>query len=400
MICGARSGVEQRRPQMRAGEEDVKRVANCARHRHVAGDHQIEWQSGDLDVAQRRIQLRARRDQRADQILGRLACAFSDGFKEIMLQRDRAFGVGNSLSQRPGLLHQKPVVAPVMQLREVFPGQAEKFAENPQRQRPREGADQVGFPFWRKRAEEFVDDTANRRLERGNPAWRERLGGQTADPVMQRWVDLDDVGHVAVAFREHRGHRIRQWCRLQRAARRKPLVILEDGEDVVITGDHPQIESGRVEYRLLAPRRGQNGKWMLPLLWRERIEARRKRRRACCRLHRGPGLWPRFAVFSPRGKPGSLRHRALDLIPVELARPIEPGFAMSGHPPKIKEHRGNIIKTTGDGMLVEFASAIDAVRCAVGVQFHAEQRRRSLGSLDCSAFAAQPGLLGRSGSRL
>ena len=36
--------------------------------------------------------------------------------------------------------------------------------------------------------------------------------------------------------------------------------------------------------------------------------------------------------------------------------------------PKIKEHRGRIVKTTGDGLLVEFASVIDAVRCAVEVQ--------------------------------
>ena len=36
--------------------------------------------------------------------------------------------------------------------------------------------------------------------------------------------------------------------------------------------------------------------------------------------------------------------------------------------PKIKEHRGRIVKTTGDGLLVEFASVVDAVRCAVDVQ--------------------------------
>jgi adenylate cyclase len=36
--------------------------------------------------------------------------------------------------------------------------------------------------------------------------------------------------------------------------------------------------------------------------------------------------------------------------------------------PKIAEHRGRIVKTTGDGLLVEFASVVDAVRCAVEMQ--------------------------------
>jgi adenylate cyclase len=36
--------------------------------------------------------------------------------------------------------------------------------------------------------------------------------------------------------------------------------------------------------------------------------------------------------------------------------------------PRIAEHHGRIVKTTGDGLLVEFASVVDAVRCAVEVQ--------------------------------
>lgn len=34
---------------------------------------------------------------------------------------------------------------------------------------------------------------------------------------------------------------------------------------------------------------------------------------------------------------------------------------------KIREHHGSIVKTTGDGLLVEFESVVGAVRCAVEV---------------------------------
>ena len=36
--------------------------------------------------------------------------------------------------------------------------------------------------------------------------------------------------------------------------------------------------------------------------------------------------------------------------------------------PKIAEHHGRIVKNTGDGALVEFASVVDAVRCAGEIQ--------------------------------
>jgi TolB-like protein/class 3 adenylate cyclase len=36
--------------------------------------------------------------------------------------------------------------------------------------------------------------------------------------------------------------------------------------------------------------------------------------------------------------------------------------------PKISEHRGRIVKTTGDGLLVEFSSVVDALRCATEIQ--------------------------------
>jgi hypothetical protein len=46
--------------------------------------------------------------------------------------------------------------------------------------------------------------------------------------------------------------------------------------------------------------------------------------------------------------------------------------------PKIAEHQGRIVKTTGDGLLVEFASVVDAVRCAVEIQRAMAERNADL----------------------
>ena len=45
--------------------------------------------------------------------------------------------------------------------------------------------------------------------------------------------------------------------------------------------------------------------------------------------------------------------------------------------PKIAEHRGRLVKRTGDGILIEFASAVDAGRCAVEIQRGMDQRNRT-----------------------
>ena len=43
---------------------------------------------------------------------------------------------------------------------------------------------------------------------------------------------------------------------------------------------------------------------------------------------------------------------------------------------KISKHHGHIVKNTGDGALVEFASAVNAVRCAVDIQRAMAKRPR------------------------
>jgi adenylate cyclase len=48
--------------------------------------------------------------------------------------------------------------------------------------------------------------------------------------------------------------------------------------------------------------------------------------------------------------------------------------------PRIGEHRGRIVKTTGDGLLAEFASVVDAVRCAVEIQDEMAKRNADVPS--------------------
>ena len=46
--------------------------------------------------------------------------------------------------------------------------------------------------------------------------------------------------------------------------------------------------------------------------------------------------------------------------------------------PKIEEHRGRIVKNTGDGFLAEFQSVVDAVRCAVEMQRRMVERNADI----------------------
>src|SRR5438045_3608970 len=54
--------------------------------------------------------------------------------------------------------------------------------------------------------------------------------------------------------------------------------------------------------------------------------------------------------------------------------------------PKVAEHRGRIVKTTGDGVLIEFPSVVDAVRCALEVQRGMSTRNEDVAADRCIEF--------------
>src|SRR5215831_15199889 len=86
------------------------------------------------------------------------------------------------------------------------------------------------------------------------------------------------------------------------------------------------------------------------------LPPRRNPRRGCGRLLAADG----------GGRGGTLT--ALKALRRELADP------------KVKEHRGRVVKTTGDGLLVEFGSVVDAVRSAVEVQREMAERNADVPS--------------------
>jgi len=54
--------------------------------------------------------------------------------------------------------------------------------------------------------------------------------------------------------------------------------------------------------------------------------------------------------------------------------------------PTIAAHRGRIVKRTGDGTLIEFASAVDAARCAIEAQRGMAQRNAECQLVSASNF--------------
>jgi class 3 adenylate cyclase len=54
--------------------------------------------------------------------------------------------------------------------------------------------------------------------------------------------------------------------------------------------------------------------------------------------------------------------------------------------PAVEKHNGRIVKTTGDGLLIEFGSTVDALRCAKEVQAAMAERNAATAAEQCIAF--------------
>ena len=56
--------------------------------------------------------------------------------------------------------------------------------------------------------------------------------------------------------------------------------------------------------------------------------------------------------------------------------------------PIISVHRGHVVKRTGDGLIIEFRSVVDAVRCAIEVQNAMIERNAGVPPRSASSFAS------------
>ena len=56
--------------------------------------------------------------------------------------------------------------------------------------------------------------------------------------------------------------------------------------------------------------------------------------------------------------------------------------------PTIAAHNGRLVKTTGDGLLVEFSSVVDALRCATEVQAGMADRNGGVPPAGASSFVS------------
>jgi TolB-like protein/class 3 adenylate cyclase len=92
-------------------------------------------------------------------------------------------------------------------------------------------------------------------------------------------------------------------------------------------------------------------RYMLAWAWEADLTGERLDRRLSAILAADVAGYSRLMGVDEEGTLGQLKNHRANLID-----------------PKVAEHRGRIVKTTGDGMLAEFASAVDATRCAVDIQ--------------------------------
>src|SRR6185436_15894957 len=57
--------------------------------------------------------------------------------------------------------------------------------------------------------------------------------------------------------------------------------------------------------------------------------------------------------------------------------------------PEVAEHKGRIVKTTGDGILIEFPSVVEAVACAVAMQQRMAERNNGIAATQRIEFRVE-----------